>query len=373
MQTEQQENVLAYESTCDDAICENRELPEVFDILVECACAPYTGTNLNINPAAPGPTDILFDEPIMKWKSLTLFDNAFIQWDLTKDNGTYCLIVDELIVKRADRTVPTLDFRWFFRDYNAYMRSLQGATGGNAPAPSGKGAHGRTGGTGGTGGTRHSPTFFVFIKKMTVENGDPNEVNFEFDLPGLPGGNGGRGGDGSDGNDGKRGKSARSEGPFCRRNNGYGGAGGNAGRGGKGGNAGCSGDGASLFFYVGENKIWDAIERSRFRLKGGETNPEQGVGGRPGQAGRPGKTGPVGSRDGNCGEPRRYFDTKPGKPEFGTPAWRNHNMGRGVDAVDGQDGDYDVELLEPITDIVFQEPSQPIAEEILVTLVTEDS
>lgn len=48
-------------------------------------------------------------------------------------------------------------------------------------------------------------------------------------------------------------------------------------------------------------------------------------------------------------------------------------MGRGVDAADGRDGDYDVELLEPITEIVFQEPSQPIAEDILATLLAEET
>ena len=249
-----------------------------------------------------------------------------------------------------------LVFKWDRNEIHELHDKLKGANGNLVRPISQRGKQGPSGLTGKKGKTKYAPTIFLFIKNIKVLSGNINKIKFSFDLDGIPGANGGQGGLGGDGTKGVNGRDAWN-GPYptCRRGGRSGGSGGSPGKGGRGGDAGCGGNGGRINLYTNDIHIWEILYRSDISVKGFGHGKNYdfpgGKGGRPGAAGKPGAKGERGANAGNCSS---VGDRGvPGKPSHGSSEWRKWNLGNGEDSSYGEDGFFQTQLLDNITNLVF--------------------
>jgi hypothetical protein len=362
--TQFEEKQMKYaETPCGWEPCENNEVTELDEILLEIANHKYEIAT----PVFDSKNTLYMSEAILKFKKLGVNGETKIELELNNELDYYALVIDELELENGGHRNEIL-FKWYEDSIENLYSNLVGEKGLDARSPKGKGAHGLPGGKGGRGKTRHAPAVFIFIKTLSLVSTSVDETSFEFDLKGIPGGWGGIGGNGSNGNEGKRGKHGRQGGLFnaCKRGK-NGKRGGQPGKGGQGGNGGCGGNGPDLTILIDDKALWGILERSKYDVSGadpvirtgGENAP--GWGGMPGEAGLPGRGGRGGRRAGNCGGGNRGPSGLPakeiGNPPRVTPEWKNWNLGFGLPGTAGIDGDYDFDGFQEVYRIVFNDPS----------------
>ena len=348
---------------CAPAPCGQGDSFQLNDVIHLLRGAPFS-RDVSISSLKP----LYAGNQILKVRKMTISPGARIEFPFSEEpniNDFYkALVIEELEVTETVETGHELFIGWYKSNLFDVLTGLKGLDQLERPLPTvGRGSHGLPGLPGGGGKTKHSPTVFVFIKKVTIINGSFEQFSFDIRLDGLPGGSGGRGGIGGNGNNGKGGRNARN-GEFgsCRRGPGKGHSGGAPGRGGRGGDAGCGGNGSDLFLYFNDQGLFASIYNSNIYLQGAPPVIDEegmfGLGGAPGSAGKEGIGGEGGSNAGNCG--KRSSDSmrgRSGQPASNSSQWHRWHLGRGQHSGGGRDGVDSIEILDSYSRLVFEDPS----------------
>lgn len=344
-------------SPCGWEPCEENEVVNLEDVLVDIAKHQFE----TVNPVFDPNNHLYMDEPILKFKKLSINEFTSIEFDLLKDNNFYALVIEHLeIVNGRESNIAT--FQWHKNNLKKLYRKLIGSSGKNASQPSGLGKHGLPGGKGGRGKTRHSPSVFLFVKEVTITDTNIDLSSFDFSLKGIPGGWGGQGGDGSNGNEGARGKHGRlPDWPWQACDGGKNGKrGGQPGKGGQGGDGGCGGNGPELIILFDNEDTWKILKQSKYDVSGADPNLYRGnerapgYAGPPGEAGEPGIGGKGGKRAGDCSGGNRGPS---GEPAKGTKEWKEWNYGFGLPGTAGLDGEYNYDVFTDYQRQVFYDPN----------------
>lgn len=277
---------------------------------------------------------------ILKVDELKIQEGGRIALDMEAGVEIYTIIAKVLSFESAIKNSTDL----LIKRSQLHWTSLNGGDGDNAPQPTQAGADGLTGFPGKDGRTIHTPSLFVFVNQIQVDNGAVSDIQLEVTLDGVSGGKGGDGGNGSDGVNGKKGRNAESGcgGFCCDSGRGSGQDGGNAGMGGRGGNGGCGGHGGSLYMYSPDPSVRSILDSTKTDLSGARDNNE--AFGEPGTAGKPGLGGPPGNSANGCSDTRGSgYD---GEPQVGSWSHRNHHLGRGQASTKGKSGVFYMEKLQ---------------------------
>ncbi|BFP40456.1 hypothetical protein FGF1_13010 [Flavobacteriaceae bacterium GF1] len=344
---------------CGATPCNSPKEVDLNEVLINATNQPYLN-ELTIDNAG-----LIISDQIIKVKTLKVLEDAKLQLDLDNNHEYFVFVIERIEMEIVSPNKYDLQVEWYNGNSNRIYNRLNGAKGQDAPPVVNPGENGLPGGTGGKGGTRHSPTLFFFIKEIVANNGNVNDVTYNFKLQGWKGGAGGAGGNGGDGMPGKKGRSARN-GTLgtCKRGPGRGTNGGNPGFGGRGGDGGCGGNGPDVHIHIANLFVlWDIFHKCKYDLRGadiGYIGPEPGIGngGPPGTPGKHGIGGKGGNNAGNCTYSNPTINKgNDGQPIFGSEKWKKWHMGWGLPGTAGKSGVENIELLDDVTNIVFVDPT----------------
>lgn len=297
-------------------------------------------TEKNLHSLVIGQNGHTLSNQILKTRELIVQPGGRIKIDLNNDLDHYIIIAETIHFLEVTKSSIDLLIEKSSFDYD----SLQGDDGDPAPEATRPGQDGLTGHSGKQGKTKHIPSVFFFIKEITVDKGQTNNVTFEFILDGILGGKGGDGGKGSDGRPGKKGRNGKDGLIGCETGVGNGHDGGNPGLGGKGGNGGCGGNGASVYIFTASQQVQEILQNSRFNLSGAPDGNGE-TAGMPGSAGKPGQGGPHGSTTHWCNA-KESMKGRDGLPKENSYEWKQYNLGRGAESSAGKGGQFLLDYLE---------------------------